>query len=319
MCACCGLSVIAQARHAADEPIFEELARIEQQASLVHSARASYSVSYLPTTPEEMRRINLFFRLQNQEYRAGSYYRSAQQDRRRSYRSIWFRQGAKEREERANVARPAVTETTVFDGEVVKTLDNTPFRTCLYIAPANFQWTNQSRIQPFSFAFEFRSSSHAELIRRSPQRWLVRRRETNGAMTEIVVRHPTEDRLRLHFTFDDKHRLISREMVLTQSSAILTLDRDEPAVVSRHEFFDHKPYDLGEGNTLWFPSKVILRYYLGNLSDGTPVQSNAVQIDIGDIEFNADIPAEKFVLSVPEGVTVYDHRDDRFLTTSQSY
>ena len=63
----------------------------------------------------------------------------------------------------------------------------------------------------------------------------------------------------------------------------------------------------------------MLRYYLGTLPDRTAVQSYAMQIDIGDIEFNVDVPAEKFRLGPPEGVPVHDARESRYSISTVSY
>src|SRR5262249_45898733 len=139
------------------------------------------------------------------------------------------------------------------------------------------------------------------------------------ARTEIMVQHPSEERLLLRLVFDDKHRLLEREAILTRSSTAMTLDRDEPSICSRHEFSQYRPYDDGQGNTIWFPSPAVLRYFLGCLPDGSPVQSYAIQVSIADIEFNSEIPAEKFTLKTPDEVPVFDRRQDRYGTVSLSY
>jgi hypothetical protein len=63
----------------------------------------------------------------------------------------------------------------------------------------------------------------------------------------------------------------------------------------------------------------MLRYFLGNLPDGSPVQSLAMQIDVDDIEFNVDVPDERFALRAPEGVPVHDQRDSRYTMIGVSY
>jgi hypothetical protein len=232
---------------------------------------------------------------------------------------VWLRKGVQEREEKTYIARPAIVETTVFDGNLVKILDGTPGRSCLYLASPASHWEQKNRIQPFAFAFEFRTSSHADIIRQSTERRVVRHGLSAGTPYEILVRHPTEDRLVLRLAFDDQHRLVEREAILTRSSSTMMIERDEPAVYARHEFSDYRSYDDGQGRRIWFPSRAVLRYYLGQLADGTPVQSFALCVEIDDIEFNSPIADKKFALVAPEGVPVHDRRQDGFATVVLSY
>ena len=301
------------------ESILEAIVWMEHQAALVTSARGDFTVRYLPTSAEETQQISAFCRQRDNEHRSSGYFVSSRSAERRSYHSAWWRKGAMEREEKTHITRPAIVETTVFDGQVVKTLDGTPGRACLYLASPATHWTHKNRIQPFTFAFEYRSSPHGELLRESPERRVVRRRSVDGGRFEVTARHPTDDRLILRMLFDEQWRLIQRDAVLTRSSSFMELNNEEPAVYSRWEFSDFRPYDLGQGNRIWFPSKAMLRYYLGSLPDGTPVQSFAVDIEVGDIEFNVAVPDEKFKLVAPEGVPVHDHRDSRYAIVGVSY
>ena len=94
---------------------------------------------------------------------------------------------------------------------------------------------------------------------------------------------------------------------------------NKAAVYSRWEFSGFRPYDDGRGNRFWFPSTAMLRYYLGVMPDGSPVQGHAMRIDVGEIEFNVDIPDAKFELEAPEGVPVRDLRDSRYSVIGVSY
>ena len=228
-------------------------------------------------------------------------------------------QGVKEREEKTHIARPAIVETTVFDGNVVRTLDGTPGRSCLYLASPATHWTQKSRIEPFAFAFEYRSLPHDAILRESPERQVIRRRLDGEGRWEVTARHAGDDRLIIRMVFDDEHRLIQRDAILTQPSAFMDLDNGEPAVYSRYDCSDFRPYDDGEGNRLWFPAHVVLRYYLGNLVDGSSVQNYAIAIDVNDIEFNGDVPDEKFVLTAPDGVPTQDYRAGRYAMMAVSY
>ena len=104
-----------------ERPLLEMLAWMEHQTALVDSARAEFTVTYLPTTREEMERISALCKYRGNEYRAGGYYLSTHQARRRNYHSVWYRKGLCEREEKTYIARPAIVETTVFDGQDVRT------------------------------------------------------------------------------------------------------------------------------------------------------------------------------------------------------
>ena len=316
---CAGLVLPAAAGEVEPESILKTLSWMEQQASYVHSARGDFTVHYLPTTPEEAQRITALCRARNGEHHASRYVNSRRQALRRSYHSAWWRLGVMEREEKTHITRPAIVETTVFDGKVVQTLDGTPGRTCLYISSPENQWVHKSRIQPFTFAFEYRSSPHGDILRGSPERRIVRRRGPVDDRWEVTASHPTDDRLILRMVFDEQHRLLVRDAILTKPSSFMELDDQQPALYSRWEFSNFRNYDDGQGHQFWFPASAMLRYYLGTLPDRTAVQSYAMQIDIGDIEFNVDVPAERFRLRPPEGVPVHDARDSRFSISTVSY
>ena len=123
----------------------------------------------------------------------------------------------------------------------------------------------------------------------------------------------------LRLVFDKQRRLVSREAIFTQATSLMQLDHDQPDVYSRHEFSQFKPYDVGEGRRLWFPSKAVLRYYLGRLPDGSSVQAQAIEVDVRDIEFNLDVPDEKFTIKAPEGVPVHDRRNETYGAVPLSY
>jgi hypothetical protein len=301
------------------ESILPAIVWMDHAAGLAHSARAEFTVTYLPTSEEEMQRISAFCEFRGYDYRASGYHLSERRAERRSYHSRWWREGVKEREVRTNTARPAIIETTVFDGQLVRTLDATPGRTRYYVASPETHWTHKSRVQPFTFAFEYRSSPHGDIVRESPERRVVRRRMHDRGCWEVTAQHPADDRLRLRMVFDDQRRLIEREAILTRSSSFMELDGEEPAVYSRWEFSSFRPYDDGRGHRIWFPTKAMLRFYLGNLPDGSPVQSLAMQIEVNDIQFNVDVPDEMFTLAAPEGVPVQDQRDGRYSVIAVSY
>jgi outer membrane lipoprotein-sorting protein len=311
--AACGASTVEP------ESVLDAIIWIEHQSGLVKSAQGSFTVRYLPTSPEEMERIAAWCRHRDNAYRDRGYYVSPRQASRRSYYATWWRKGNKERQEKTHIARPAIVETTVFDGESVLTLDGTPGRSCLYIASPLTHWWHKVRIQPLALAFEYRSDSHGALLRESPQRRVDRHRVDDEGRTMVTARHPADERLTLRWVYDDQRRLLVRDAILTRPSPFIELDNDQPALYSRWEFSGFRPYADGQGNRFWFPSGAMLRYYLGTLPDGSPVQSHAMRIEVGEIEFNADIPDEKFELESPEGVPVRDLRDSRYSVIGVSY
>jgi hypothetical protein len=317
----CWLSGGATAGPVEPDSVLEAISWIEHQAGLVESARGNFTVKHLPTTTEEMDRISAWCRFRDNAQHASAYCVTAVRATRRSYYVDWWRQGVKERLEKTHIARPAIVETTVFDGELVTTLDGTPGRTSLYIGTPDSHWTHQSRIQPFAFALEYRSARHGDILRASPERRIVRRRdpETGAGRWELTAQHPTDDRLMLRWLYDDEHRLLSRDAILTRSSSFMELVDDQPAVYSRWEFSDFRPYDTGRGASIMFPSRAMVRFYVGTLADGSLVQSSAMQVEVGDIDFNVDIPAETFKLTPPEGVRVRDLRDSDYSAIGVSY
>ncbi|MGD9722182.1 MAG: hypothetical protein AB7O59_11935 [Pirellulales bacterium] len=316
-----GLSAASAARASSIEPesILDAIIWIEHHSGLVHSARGDFTVHYLPTSQEDMRRINALCRYRGHEYRAAGYFISQRQANRRSYYAAWWRAGVKERQEKTHIARPAIVETTVFDGSVVKTLDGTPGRSCLYLTSPEANWMHKSRIEPFAFAFEYRSDPHADILRGSTQRRLTWQRHGEEDRYVVHARHPRDEHLELRLEYDEEHRLIARDVILRDASSWMETDDSEPAVFSRWEFSNFRSYGDGQGNQVWFPSSAMLRYYLGALPDGSLVQSYALQVDVGDIEFNADIPDSRFALQPPEGVPVRDLRDGGNAALGVSY
>lgn len=299
--------------------IFEALVWLDYQAGQVRSAKGDFRVTYQPTSPEELQRLQAFCRQRGYEHRASGYYLSSRQAARRSYHSHWWRDGAREREEKTYIARPAIVETTVFDGQVVRTFDATPGRARVYLASPATHWNRRSRIEPFAFALEYRSLPHEEILRSAPERSVTRRLMGDREQWEVTAQHDGDDRLVLRLIYDDRWRLLTREIILTKSSTFLQLDDEQPAVYSRLELGDLRPYADGRGGQIWFPAKALLRYFVGTLADGTPVQSQAIAVDLGSLEFNVDIPADRFELKVPEGVPRVDQRQSDYAVMGVSY
>jgi len=299
--------------------ILEALVWLDQQAGQVRSAKGDFRVTYQPTSPEELRRLQAFCRQRGYEHRASGYSLSARQAARRSYHSNWWREGAREREEKTYIARPAIVETTVYDGQVVRTFDATPGRACVYLASPETHWNQRSRIAPFAFALEYRSLPHEAILRSAPERSVARRLEGDREQWEVTARHYGDDRLVLRLTYDDRWRLLARDVILTESSSFLELDHERPAVYSRLELSDMRPYADGRGGQIWFPAKALLRYFVGTLPDGSPVQNQAIAVDLSGLEFNIDIPPDRFELKVPEGVPRVDQRQSRYSVTGLSY
>jgi hypothetical protein len=315
----CWLPDAVWARSIEPDSILDPIIWIEHQADLVQTARGSFTVRYLPTSPDQMRRISALCRYRDNERRADGYFVSARRAKRRDYYSVWWRDGVKERQEKTQITRPAIVETKVFDGQLVKTLDSTPGRTCLYLASPDTHWTHMSRVQPFTFAFEYRSSPHGAILRRSPQRRVAWHRFRDRGSCVVTAHHPTDDRLVLRMVFDEQRRLVRRDAILTRSSTFMELDHDEPAVYARWEFSKFRPYDDGNGSQIWFPARAMLRYYLGVLPDGSLVERSTMQIDVRNIEFNVEIPASRFQLDAPQGVPVRDLRDSGYSVLGVSY
>ncbi len=312
-------SDLVWARSIEPESILDPIIWIEHQSNLVTSARGTFTVRHLPTSRDQKDRITALCRYRDHEHRAEGYFVSERRAKRRDYYSEWWRDGAKERTQKTHITRPAIVETTVFNGHVVKTLDGTPGRTCLYLASPETHWTHMSRVQPFAMAFEYRSSRHAVLLRRSPQRQVVRHRFRDRGSCIITAHHPTDDRLVLQMVYDEKRRLVRRDIILTRTSPFLQLDDDEPTVYARWDFSQFRPYDDGAGNRIWFPAQAMLRYYMGRLPDGSLVERSTTQIDVKSIEFNVEIPASRFELAAPPGVPERDLRDGGYSVLGVSY
>lgn len=253
----------ALAAEPVDNPVLAEIERLEDLAARVRSARCEFTVRYVPTNPgaaEMMRAANLA-RAQSPD----RYTLSRDEAGRAGYRAVWTRKG-----------NLALEERTYASGKTLR-----------FAVRANEVGVNL--IQPYSFVFEYLGWPLSEWIRRASRREVSRGTVNGKEQTQIALVARSEDEPLIVLVFDDHERLASREIRLEERNYLVERSRYTLRTVARHEFTDHKAYDDGHGNTIWFPTKATLRYYVGETRDGKPVEKHAIEVEIEKLELNVDV------------------------------
>jgi hypothetical protein len=315
VCAQPGFALADKARDA----LVEQIEWLEQQASLVRSARCEFRVTTVSPLPAQTLRSNVASTLERAETPQIWAERRAALLRHRAstvssdnipgddYHAVWLRKGIHEREERtyldpeptAQDSAPIVQMATI-DGEFERMVSRSHGRTFASIMPLNPARLRANRLQPYNFAFEYGLLSHAQIVRLSAERQPAKGKHQGKERLEVVVDHPWLWGGKLLMIFDQEHRLVQRD-VLTTSQRTANY-----ALLERYEFFDHKAYDDKGGRMIWFPSTVICQTHT--------LETPRVQhITIEKIEFNLKIADEKFSLEFPQDAEVYDGVRQRWI------
>ena len=190
-------------------------------------------------------------------------------------------------------------QAAVIDGEFVRTLSQGYGRVYGSILPLEPARLTANRLQPFAFAFEYGLLPHAEIIRLSKVRQATKGKYLGQDRLEVLVEHPLLSGAKLLMVFDNEHRLVERDVLVTSQKTANYVP------LERHEFLDHKAYDDGRGRRIWFPSEAILQAY-------TLETPSVRHVTIEKIAFNLDIPDEKFSLEFPRDADVYDGVNQRW-------
>jgi hypothetical protein len=268
----------------AQDALVEQIEWLEQQASLVRSARCEFRLTFLPTRPVSAREAQLMGTVKHVPYRA-----------------VWWWKGFKEREDRDDEGRGYLTPRVAFDGEFTRELRRQDDKTFGLIQSGLKGPLSSIR----SFAFDYGAITNAQVIRLSGDRQVARGKYLGQDRLEVIVRDPRAGGAHLMFVFDGEHRLVRRD-VLSKSP-----QGGEFTLWERHEFLGHKPYDGGGGRKIWFPSEAILRVYKNQNNEA--IESVVRHITIDKIDFNIDIPDEQFAFEFPQDVTVYNSLEKRLI------
>jgi len=250
--------------------------RIEDQVAAAASARCEFTVTYVPTSP----RARKIIRAANQ-FRARApdvHVLEAAEAGRASYRSVWVRKGARQREER-----------TYSTGQTRRFVVRWDAAT---LADINM-------IQPYSFVFEYRGWPLSEWLRRATRREVATGTVNGQERAQISLIADTSDAPLMVLTYDAMRRLVAREIYLDGRNFLIEHTRQIPRLYTRHEFFEHKAYDDAQGNKIWIPSKATLHYYVGETSDGTPLEEFAIRVEIEKLELNVEVPDDAFKPETP--------------------
>ncbi|MFO0811502.1 MAG: hypothetical protein U0746_22970 [Gemmataceae bacterium] len=275
---------------------------LRHQEGLVRSAVCKYEVIASPTKPEMIALLRDHWRERGDERKANNNIVPAARARNRSYRAEWWREGLRERLETTSLdASRRGNEITAFDGQIVRRLgtQGTTPAGKISSAPTD-SWLTEGRIHPLYLVHVFQDITHSNLVENG--RDYRSGREATGAGSFVVVsmQHPTIDRFRFELLLDEQRRIVERR-VIAKAGNMLKQD-----VIEIHKFGDFRSHDTGSGEPIWFPHHAVISYYAGRHANGALMEWTTHAVTIKDIQFNVDIPDERFTLQFPANAEVWD-------------
>lgn len=279
---------------------------LRHQEDLVSSMECIYEQNTLPTTIENIRLVHQFGKVRPYERDPNRYIISEDYAKQEQMIIHYWRKGIKEKQDIIFQARHKPGETSLrpdrqiaFDGQLVRKLQND--RSNLYGSIDTIvsgHWSNENRIQPFSFLYEFGMSPYSKIVQDGKNFFLSKITWNNKECTKVSVQHPEISFQSFVLIFDDNFRLVERQDIFQMSPD------PAPRIYERHNFLNYTKYTDKSGETIWFPSEAVYHYYMGNLQDGMPVEYESMKMKIKEIKFNIDIPDDKFVIEFPAGTKV---------------
>jgi len=307
-----GLSAGLSEAHASNGELSREaLVRIlRHQEGLVRTMECVFERSTSPTRPENIPLIHEVGKIRDYDWDYRGYILSEDFTNKESLVVHYWRKGPKELQHVFHQTRyhpddsaASPDSKVAFDGQVVRRVHYDEQKQKWFGEinnPKAGSWSNSNRIQPFSFLYEFEVMPYSELIARG-QDYAASRVDIDGKQyTKICIRHPRLAWRSFVLLFDEELRLAERQVI-----AQISPDPG-PRLYQKHVFSNYERYEDASGEIIWFPTEGIYHYYMGNLSDGTPVEFKTRTITVKDIKFNVDISDEKFVIEFPPGTKIWD-------------
>ncbi|KPL25096.1 MAG: hypothetical protein AMJ75_01960 [Phycisphaerae bacterium SM1_79] len=284
----------------------EAIARwLRHQESIVRSIECTFESKPLLTRPENIPLIDQVCRQLGKKNR---YIYTEQIVKANSFVVHWLRKGAKERwdtfeltdTDSRDIPRTP-SRSRAFDGHLVRDLelhDKGPIGSIETIEGAHWHSTNLP--DPYSFLYEFQATPYSKIVAEGSNFDMSVVVRDGRELIQVSVDHPSLDSKSFVLLFDDKHRLIERQYISQISPD------PAPRLCERHVFSNYKKYKDESGELIWFPQNAVYHHYMGNLSDGTPVEYTANTMTIREIRFNVDIPDEEFLIEFPPGTEIWD-------------
>ncbi|HUT29466.1 MAG TPA: hypothetical protein VMX13_06720 [Sedimentisphaerales bacterium] len=283
---------------------------LRHQEGLVRSMECRFERSTSPTRAENIPLIHEVGKIRDYDWDYTDYILSEDFTNQESLVVHYWRKGPKELQHVFHTTRYHPDDPTAspdssvaFDGQVVRRVhyDKQKERWFGEINnPKAGSWSNSNRIQPFSFLYEFEVMPYSELIDQGKD-YAASRVDIEGKQyTKVSIRHPRLAWRSFVLLFDEELRLAERQVI-----AQISPDPG-PRLYEKHVFTNYQRHEDASGGIIWFPTEGIYHYYMGNLSDGTPVEFKTRRMSIKEIKFNVDIPDEKFVIEFPPGTKIWD-------------
>jgi hypothetical protein len=280
------------------EPI---VAWLRTQEQLVETMYCEFTDIELPTDADVYGLISEINRQRGAPHEDGNY--MLQTDRRTKVR--WWRKNGMERFEnviRDNRTSKSEHNITVYDGNYIWAIWTGGTRGTGsrkgQINSGEF-WNNINRIDGYSIVYDFYKTPYSELLVRSPRTIC---REVDNGKWHVSFQQPNSRHMRIDLFFGTDRNLQERRLFHK-----LGYDIDQRQYES-HEFHDYRTFPHASGETIYFPTRVIYKYFLGYTSDGPLAEYKRRIVTFDKILFNTPISDKVFELQFPRGTHVSDER-----------
>src|SRR5262249_14918225 len=151
------------------------------------------------------------------------------------------------------------------------------------------------REHPFILLYEYTGAPFSEIVREGRNYSSTLVNVQGQTYTRVEVQHPKFEEAAFIILFDTQGKMVERRHL--RASA-----RGRPR--HEHERFllqEYAPFSDPSGEQIWFPKKVIRKFYSEPFPDGSRVEWMTKEYTIRNIKFNLPIPDEQFVIDLPEG------------------
>ncbi len=295
---------VLQAQPAARASRDGVVAWLQHEEGLVRTIACRFEQVRSVTPPEMVPLIREICRKRGNENEYVSFVYTDQTVRKNSFVTLWWRKGPKERAETFNYFDDPEGQRRnlrAFDGQVIRSLehDKTGLTAAIH-SIKSAEWNSMNRTHPISLLYEFQNKPYSEIVAQGRAFDLSMVTREGKPYTRVSIEHPKFTWISFVLLFDDEHRLVEREV-------IVRMDPDKsPRVNEKHRLMEYQAHRDRSGEIISFPARALYSYYMGVLPDGRLVEYTTEDIRISDIQFNVDIPDQKFVLEIPKDAAVYD-------------
>jgi hypothetical protein len=277
---------------------------LRHQESLVRSCECLFQVRQMATTPEM---VALIQNNVKEEIRKGAIWteEKASQPAFRYQVKLW-RKGVKSRNEvyrlEDNVEDGRYRRVEAFDGLLLRKL--TP-STSSGVPQGSVEtlrhsaWHGMYKYDPYSLIYEYFARPWTEVVSEASGFKAAIDNSLAEPSTKVSV-DLKKGYKAVVLTFDPAYQLIERRYF----GEPLTGGKTD--VVSTESYSDYRSYLDPSGEVIWFPHKVVCRFFLGRTPGGVLMNHGTIDIHVVDARFNTDSEDTTFVLNFPRDAVVYD-------------